>query len=105
YKRIREAALRFEVEEEADLEDVVAEIHNYGTASGGAHTFTVQRAPIASLTSLVVIKRAVESVLRGAVPGTQDALDNSSVYEIESVKAGSTTYVAGTDFVLADGEI
>lgn len=105
YKRIREASLRFEVPEEAELEDVVAEIHNYGTAAGGAHTIQLQRAPIASLTSLVVVKRAVESVLRGSVPGTSDALDNSSVFEIESVVAGATTYAAGTNFVLADGEI
>ena len=105
YKRIRETSLRFTVVEDADLEDVVAEVHNYSAAGGAAVTVQVNRAPIHSLTSVVIVKRVVENVTRGAVPGTADNLNFNSVYEVESVVQGATTYVAGSDYQVVGGQI
>lgn len=105
YKRIREASLRFPVPEEVELEDIVAEVHNYAAPTGQATTINLHRAPMQSLTSLVIVKRSVESVLRGNVPSTPDPITHASVYEIESVVQGPTTYVRGVNFEIVNGEI
>lgn len=105
YKRIREAALRFAVPEEVDLEDVVAETHTYAAAGGAAHTVKVNRAPIASLTSAIIIKRVTQNIVRGAVPGTADDLQFNSATEIESIVQGGTTFAKDTSWLFQNGKI
>jgi hypothetical protein len=104
FKRIREAAIRHLEPEHADLEDVVAEVHTFSGPTGGSTEIAVQRPPIASLTSAIVVKRMTETIVRGAVPGTADALQYASVTVIESVTQGGTTFDPSA-YLLANGEI
>lgn len=105
YKRVREHALRFEVPEEPDLEVIGAEPHTYTAADGDPTTVNVNRAPIASVQQVIVVKRITETVVRGAIAGGQDALAKSSVVAIESVTQGATTFTASTDYVLAGNSV
>lgn len=105
FKRIREAALRHSETEAPDLESIAAEPHTFTGTTGGTATIPVSRAPIGSVTAVVMVKRVTQVVTRGGVPGGLDALANASVVEIESVVQGGTTYVATTDYVLAGGSV
>ncbi|OCC05261.1 hypothetical protein BA190_10180 [Labrys sp. WJW] len=105
YKKIRYGALPLIVPEEFDVEAVAAEPSTWAGVTGGQTTVTVQRAPIASVSSVVIVKRATQVVTRGPVPGGTDALQFASVVAIEEVKQGGTTYAAGTDYVLTGGNI
>ncbi|MCA0404852.1 MAG: DUF4815 domain-containing protein [Proteobacteria bacterium] len=105
FKRVREYALRFAVPEEPDLESVVAEPHTYDAATGTPTTVTVNRAPIAAVQQVIVVKRITETVIRGAIPGGQDPLTKSSVVEIESVNQGAVYYNASADFTLTGNSV
>lgn len=100
YKRIREASIRHSEVEAPDLESIAAEPHTFTGEDGGTATIPVLRAPIHAVSSVIIVKRTTEVVVRGAAPNGSDALGNSSVVAIESVTQGGTTYVAGTDFLL-----
>lgn len=105
YKRVREHALRFVVPEEPDLEVITAEPHTYTAATGAETTIAVNRAPIASVQQVIVVKRITETVVRGLVAGGADVLTKSSVVEIESVVQGATTFTAGADYSLAGNSV
>ena len=105
FKRVREHALRFVVPEEPDLESIVAEPHTYDAATGAPTTVTVNRAPIAAVQQVIVVKRITETVIRGAIPGGQDPLTKSSVVEIESVNQGAVYYNASADFTLTGNSV
>lgn len=105
WKRIREASLRHAEVEAPDLEAIAAEPHTFTGTTGGSASIAVSRAPIQAVTAAVVVKRIVEVVTRGAVPGGLDDLFHSSVTEVESVVQGGTTYVAGTDYSLTGDAI
>lgn len=106
FKRIRQTALRFTQTEDPDLEAIAAEVHNYDAATGSPNTVTVDRPPIASVASVIVVKRATaEAVTRGLVPNSSDPLANGSVVAIESVVQGATTYTPTTDYILSSGNV
>lgn len=105
WKRTREYALRHAEPETYDLETITAETHTYTAATGAANTVTVNRPPISSVTSVVVVKRITETVVRGATAGGLDALTKASVVAIESVVQGATTYTATTDYVLSSDKV
>ncbi|MEO5807895.1 DUF4815 domain-containing protein [Devosia sp.] len=96
YKRIREAAFTLLAEEDPALELVSGETHTFTGSTGGSTTIPVSRAPIDSLTIAIVVKRAVESVVRGGVPGGTDALTFAGAFEIESIVQGATTFDPAT---------
>ncbi len=98
FKRSRNYALRHQQTETPDLEAVPAEPHTYSGTD--PITIVVNRPPIASVTSVIVVKQVTETVTRGSVTGGSDALQHASVVSIVSVVQGSTNYVAGTDYVL-----
>jgi hypothetical protein len=95
WKRIREAAIRLPVPEEPDLETIDAEPHTYVDSGDGTAIVSVNRAPIASVTSAIVTKEITESVVRGATPGGSDVLGQSSIVEILEVTQGGTTFDPG----------
>ncbi|TVR06627.1 MAG: DUF4815 domain-containing protein [Salinarimonadaceae bacterium] len=105
FKRVRNAAMRFRQVEEPDLENVAAEPATYTAADGDPMTIVVQRPPIATVSQVVVVKRASESVIRGATPGGADALSNPAVVAIESVTQGATTFVSGDDYEQAGDNV
>lgn len=105
WKRVRNTAIRFPVPEEPDIENVAAEPATYAAPDGDPTTVFVQRAPIASVSQVVVVKRASESVVRGLTPGGADALSNPAVVAIESVVQGATTYVVGDDYAQAGDNV
>jgi hypothetical protein len=96
FKRIRESAIRHWVEEDPDLETINAEPHTFTGPTDGQTVFTVNRAPIDEVISCVLVRRITESVVRGAVANTSDALTKPSVVEIESVVQGMTTFDPST---------
>ncbi|MGV8955978.1 MAG: DUF4815 domain-containing protein, partial [Cypionkella sp.] len=96
YKRIRETAFSLLAAEDPDLELVAGETHTFTGATGTSTTIAVSRAPIAALTIAIVVKRAVESVVRGGVPGGTDALTFAGAFQIESITQGATTFDPST---------
>ncbi|MFD2676082.1 DUF4815 domain-containing protein [Camelimonas lactis] len=100
HKRIREAGIRHTEPETPDLEAITAEPHVFGGPDGGEAIITVSRPPIAAVGQVVLVRRATATVTRGVIAGGADALPHAAVVEIESVKQGATTYVAGTDYLL-----
>lgn len=96
WKRIREFAMRHAEPEVPDLEFVTAETHTFTGATGASTTVNVSRPPINSVSQAIVVKRVTETVTRGPVPNTPDALQFSSITEIEAVTQGGTTFATGT---------
>jgi hypothetical protein len=105
FKRVREYSLRVAEPEAPDLEQINAEPQTYTAATGAANVITVNRPPIASVQTVIVVKRITETVVRGTTPGGLDALSKSSVVGIESVVQGGTTYVQTTSYVLAGSNV
>lgn len=103
YKRIRETAFTLEVDKDPALETVTGETHTFTGTSGGSTTINVSRAPVNDLTIAIVVKRAVESVVRGAVPGGTDSLLMSGAFEIEQVKQGATVFDPSTYTLAGNG--
>lgn len=101
----RSQNMRFNVKEEPDLRAVAAEPHAWTAATGGSQTFTLSKAPIASVQKVTIVKRVTETVTHGGFSGASDALAHSSVESIVSVKQGGTTYTSPADFLLSQGEI
>lgn len=104
YKRIRETAFDVFSEEDPALETVAGESHTFTGSTGGSTTIAVNRGPIKDLTIAIVVKRAVETVVRGGVPGGADPLLQSGAFEIESVVQGGTTF-ANTTYAMAGNNI
>lgn len=103
YKRIRETAFTLQVAEDPSLELVSGETHTFTGATGTSTTVAVNRGPIAQLNFAVVVKRAVETVVRGNTPGGIDALLMAGAFEIESVVQGATTFNPSTYALAGNG--
>lgn len=101
YKRTRSYALRRAEAEAPDLETVSAETHLY--PSDIPAVVTLRRPPAASITQVVIQKRATETVVRGSVPGGVDALGHGSVVAIESITQGGTTIESSAYALAGDG--
>lgn len=96
YKRTRFAALRHAEPEDWDELAIPGETHIY--PGGASYTFTVARAPIGVINSILLTKEKTATVTRGAIVAGADGLPDTSVIQIIEVKQGGTTYVAGTDY-------
>lgn len=103
YKRIRETAFTMQVTEDPSLELISGETHTFTGATGTSTTVAVNRGPIAQLNFAVVVKRAVETVVRGNNPGGIDALLMAGAFEIETVVQGGTTYNPSTYALAGNG--
>lgn len=103
YKRIRETAFTMQVTEDPSLELISGETHTFTGATGTSTTVAVNRGPIAALNFAVVVKRAVETVVRGGSPGGIDALLMAGAFEIESVVQGGTTFDPSTYALAGNG--
>lgn len=105
YQIRRDADLRHEVLEEWSSELVEAEIHQFVDQGGGQFTIEVAEPPIDNINQILVTKRVTESVTRGPIANTEDILAENSIYEIESVVVGGTTYVEDTDYQLNSNKV
>jgi hypothetical protein len=103
YKRTRETAFTMLVAEDPSIELISGETHSFSGATGTSTTVAVNRGPIAALNFAVVVKRAVETVVRGASPGGIDALLMAGAFEIESVVQGATTFDPSTYSLAGNG--
>lgn len=99
FKRTRAYALRHAETEDWSQRTVDAEPHTFADGGGGTAVITLNRGPLDVLVSAIVTKQTVETVTKGTGGGI-DALANSGVTEIISVKQGGTTYTETTDYVL-----
>lgn len=103
YKRIRETAFTMQVAEDPSLELISGETHTFTGATGTSTTVAVNRGPIAALNFAVVVKRAVETVVRGNNPGGIDPLLMAGAFEIETVVQGGTTFNPSTYALAGNG--
>ena len=104
YKRIRETAYTLRIEEEPDVELIVAEGHTFTGPTGGETVIAVNRPAIASIVQVQIVRRVTQSVVRGAVPGGIDVLNFSSAFLVESIVQGATTFPPAS-YALVSGSI
>ena len=104
FRRSRAAALRHAEEEIWEVEEVVSEPHPY-PAGGGNVEIVVNRSPIDSVQTVVITKEITQTVVRGPVNNTMDALPHNSVTQILEVKQGGTTYTPTTDYLLSSDKV
>lgn len=99
FKRSRAFSLRHVEPEAFDTETVDAEPHTFADGGTGTATITLNRGPLASLTTAIITKQKTATITKGAT-GSLDLLPDSSVSQIVSVVQGGTTYVQGTSYAL-----
>ncbi|MBG6205381.1 CheY-specific phosphatase CheX [Labrenzia sp. EL_126] len=92
WKRTRTSALRLEIPEEPDLEEIALETHTFLDSGDGSMTVAVDRPPISAITAANVTKQITQNITRGASPDGLDALGHSSVQEIVHVEQGGTPF-------------
>lgn len=96
-------ALRTTLAVSPDLESVSAESHAISTSP---QTVTLNHAPIAEITLVLLTKQVVDEVVtRGQTPGGKDGLANTSIVSITNVKQGGTTYTATSDYLLTGDQV
>jgi len=104
YKTERTASERLSYEKDPELSDIENENHTMDVDTGTA-VITTNYSPISDLDAVRVTLRTTESVSRGAVINTSDALLRSGAATIISVTQGMTTYVQGTDYQLTGSSV
>lgn len=97
---IRSADQRFVRLEDPEIVQVNGEPQTY--PAGGL--VTLSNGPIDSVQTVTVIKEVTVTITH-TLAGGADALPNTPVYAIMSVKQGATTYVAGTDYKLTSDRV
>lgn len=100
FKRYRKTATRYTETEAPDIEQVDAEPHTL-VDDGGSAVIALNHGPVNGIVTAIIEKQVTETIVRGGVVNTADALSFSSVTEIISVVQSPTTYVATTDYVQA----
>jgi hypothetical protein len=104
YQNRRDADLRYSVLEEWTSEQIDNEVHQYAEVNGEC-VLNVSQTPIDQINQVLISKRRTETVTRGPVANTTDALAENSVYQIESIVSGGTTYQNGVDFKLTSNQV
>lgn len=104
FRRTRAAALRHVEAETWEVEQINAEPHPY-PAGGGAVQIKANRSPIDSVQTVIITMETTQTVVRGPVNNTMDALPHNSVTEILEVKQGVTTYAAPADYALTNDKV
>jgi len=80
----------------SDVQSTVAEPHTFN----GDGEYILRHTPLRNVDRVVGIALITENVTHGSYTGVTDVLPHTPVVEILEIKQGTTTYVAGTDFVL-----
>ena len=104
WRRTRNTAFEIAFTENPDLEEVASEAHTFADSGSGTAVLTLHRPPAAAVNTVVVAKRATESISRGAVVNGTDILQFPA-FEIESVTQGGTTYNPSTDYALSGDDL
>lgn len=94
---------RISIDPTPDLRYIDAEPHASSTA--GSQTITLDRYPIANVTTVRITSQKTVTMTHGAYSGAQDALPDTSILSIISVSQGGTTYINGTDYKLTSGKV
>lgn len=98
-KRTRDVATRYGETESPDLLAINSEPQTFNFDGGGTTAvLRLNRAPINSVSQVIVTRQVTETVVRGGVANTSDLLGHPSVTAIIEIVQGATTYVAGTDY-------
>lgn len=86
-----------------DLRSIISEPHiSSGTSS---QLVTFNNGPADAITSIQITAQKTVSVVHGAYTGVIDALPDPTVLSVSNVSQGGTTYAAGTDYNLTNGNI
>ena len=102
YEVQRPADTTFKVNKSKTFSSVTGEPKVVSTLN---NTYTLINNPVKEVSKVFATVKAVETVNRGSVAGTTDALVNSPVVEILSITQSTTTYTPGVDFVLTNNKV
>ena len=105
FKRTRFSSTRYAEPELWDTEVIPAEPHSFDDAGTGTAVIRLNRGPIAAVNSVIITREITETIVRGGTNNTSDALGREGVTQILEVKQGGTTFVQGTDYVLAANRV
>jgi hypothetical protein len=86
-----------------DLRNIISEPHTSTTVS--AQRVDTDRTPIENIASVQITAEKTVTLTHGGFVGAQDPLPDTSVLSLLEVKQGGTTYLAGTDYKLANGKV
>ncbi|MFT4927521.1 MAG: hypothetical protein ACI8WB_003632 [Phenylobacterium sp.] len=86
-----------------DLQSVDSESHQFRGDGDGKMRVILSHTPLAAVTKVNGAIEKTVNLQRGL--SSADPLPDISVYAIETIKQGATTYVAGTDFDLANDTV
>ncbi len=104
YKTERRASERLAYLKDPDLRDIENENHTLSVSAGEA-TITPNYYPLSDLDAVRVTLQTTETVSRGLVANTSDALSRSGASSIVSVVQGMTTYTPTTDYTLSGSSV
>ena len=105
FKVTRDQDQRLRLPIDPDLETVQSEPHVFTPDSTGKMKIALNRAPLNDVLRISATVEKNVTLTRGAYSGGSDTLPDSTVIEVLSVKQGTTTYSAGTDYSTAGGVI
>ncbi|MCL5797139.1 MAG: DUF4815 domain-containing protein, partial [Gammaproteobacteria bacterium] len=105
FKVTRDQDQRLRLPIDPDLETVQSEPHVFTPDSMGKMKIALNRAPLNDVLRISATVEKNVTLTRGAYSGGSDTLPDSTVIEVLSVKQGTTTYSAGTDYSTAGGVI
>jgi hypothetical protein len=100
YKLDKPTATRLVYAEDPDLELVDAEPDTFTGTTGGTASISLNRAPVDTITEVVITREKTVTITRGGFSGGQDALPDVSVLSIQSITHSSTTYQSPRDYFL-----
>lgn len=105
FKVLRDQDQRLRLAIDPDLETIQSEPHVFTPDSEGKMKIALNRAPLAEVLRISATAEKTVTITRGAYSGGSNTLPDSTVIEVLSVKQGTTTYSAGTDYSTAGGII
>lgn len=92
----------FYVRKATDIKEVLNEPH---VVSAASNIYEVINTPVQKIKRVSTTMSALETVTRGSLSGTVDALKHTQIVEIQQVSQGSKTYTPGLDYVLKNDKI
>lgn len=105
FKVERSQSQRLRLAIDPDLQRVSSEPQVFTPDAQGAMVVAINRPPLAQVIDVKATLQKTETVAHGAFTGSRDVLAEPTVVAVLTVKQGTTTYSAGTDYKVVGDEI
>lgn len=105
FKVERSQSQRLRLPIDPDLQRVNSEPQVFRNSGDGTMVVTINRPPLAQVLDIKVTQQKTETVVHGPFTGARDVLTEPAVVAVITVRQGTTTYTAGTDFRLVGDEL